>query len=121
MVQNLYFHISHCTYLREFNVSLSFLFITNSSQIGLLCINLLGISRIQDSVITHSNYRLLKGKVDCSVDNWECCGSNLWVRFSNPLNKVASNFTVERTKISYGVNLITRPNTIVHFHLVQEL
>jgi len=36
-------------------VSLSFIFITNSSQIGLLCLNLLGTSGIQDSVITHSN------------------------------------------------------------------
>ena len=96
------------------NVNLSFLVIMNSTQIGLLFINPLGVSSIQDSVITHSNYRLLEkymqGKVDCSVDNWECCGSNLWVRFSNPLKKIDSNLTVERTKISYGVNLITRQN-----------
>ena len=42
------------------DVSLNFIFITNSIQIGLLCINLLGTSGIQDSVITHSNYRLLE-------------------------------------------------------------
>ena len=93
------------------NVNLSFLVITNSTQIGLLFINPLGISSIQDSVITHSNYRLLEKykqrKVDCSVDNWECCGSNLWVQVYKPVNKVASNFTVERTIISYGVNFIT--------------
>ena len=41
------------------NVSLSFLFITNSTQIGLLCVNACGTSGIHDSVITHSNYRLL--------------------------------------------------------------
>ena len=41
-----------------FYVNLSFLFITNSTQVGLLCINLLGTSGIHDSVITHSNYRL---------------------------------------------------------------
>ena len=62
-------------------------------------------------MITHSNYRLLEKykqrKVDCSVDNWECRGSNLWVEVYKPLNKVASNFTVERTIISYGVNFIT--------------
>ena len=93
------------------NVNLSFLVITNSTQIGLLFINPLGISSIQDSVITHSNYRLLEKykqrKVDCSVDNWECHGSNLWVEVYKPLKKVASNFTVERTIISYGVNFIT--------------
>ena len=93
------------------NVNLSFLVITNSTQIGLLFINPLGISSIQDSVITHSNYRLLdkykQRKVDCSVDNWECRGSNLWVQVYKPLNKVASNFTVERTMIAYGVNFIT--------------
>ena len=40
-----------------FNVNLSFLFISNSTQIGLLCVNLLGTSGIHDSVIT---YRLLE-------------------------------------------------------------
>ena len=50
--------------------------ITASTQIRLLCINLLGSSGIQNSVITHSNYRLLEkymqGKVECSMDNCEC-------------------------------------------------
>ena len=101
--------------LEGFNVNLSFLFITNSTQIGLLCINLLGTSGIHDSVITHSNYRLLErymqGEVECSMDNWECCGCNMWVMFLNPSIEVASNiskFIVERTKIFYGVNL--KPN-----------
>ena len=91
------------------NVNLSFLFITNSTEIGLICYNLLGTSGIQDSVITHSNYRLLenymKGEVECSKDSWECLGCNMGVMFSNSLIKVApniSNFTVERTKISFG-------------------
>ena len=56
------------------NVNISFLFITYSTQIGLLCINMKGISHIHDSVITHSNYRLLEkymqGEVECSEDNW---------------------------------------------------
>ena len=78
------------------NVRLSFLFITNSTQIGLLCINLLGTSGIHDSVITHSNYRLLEkymqGEVECLEDNWECWGCNVWVVFFNPIfMKVASN------------------------------
>ena len=55
-----------------FTVNLGFLFITNSTQIGLLCHTLLGSSHLQDSVITHSNYRLLgkymQGKMKCSVD-----------------------------------------------------
>ena len=95
-----------------FNVNLNFLFITNSTQIGLLCFNLLGTLGIQDSVITHSNYRLLekymKGEVECSMDDLECQGSNVWILFHNPWAKFASNIsnvTVERTKISYGVNL----------------
>ena len=95
------------------NVNLRFLFIINSTQIGLLCINVQGTSAIQDSVITHSNYRLLErymqGKVECSVDDWECHGINVWVIFFNPLMKVASNISnivVERTKIACGVNLI---------------
>ena len=94
------------------NVRLSFLFITNSTQIGLLCINLWGTSGIHDSVITHSNYRLLgrymQGEVECLEDDRECWGCNMWVMFFNPLMKVASNiskFIVERTKIFYGVNL----------------
>ena len=37
------------------NVTLSFLFITDSTQIGLLCVNLLGTSGIHDSVIIHSS------------------------------------------------------------------
>ena len=56
--------------LEGFNVNLGFMFITNSTQIGLLCLNLLGTSGIHDSVITHSNYRLLEkymwGEVECS-------------------------------------------------------
>ena len=52
------------------NVNLKRVFITNSTQIGLLCINALGTSRIEDSVFTYSNYRLLEdymhGEVTCS-------------------------------------------------------
>ena len=69
------------------NVSLSFLLISNSTQIGLLCHNLWGTSGIHDSVITHSNYRLLdrymQGKVECSVDDWESHGAVMcWLCFS---------------------------------------
>ena len=65
------------------NVNLSFLFIINSTQTGLLCINMLGTSVIQDSVITHSNYKLLEkymqGEVECSVGYSTCHGNNVWV------------------------------------------
>ena len=65
------------------NVNLSFLFISNSTQIGLLCVNLWGTSGIHDSVITHRNYRLLEkyvqGEVECLKDNRECWGCNMWV------------------------------------------
>ena len=97
------------------NVNLSFLSIINSTQIGLLCYNIRGTSAIQDSVFSHSNYRLLErymqGKVECSEDNWECHGANMWVIFFNPLIKFASNvsnFVIERTKISHGINLIPK-------------
>ena len=53
----------------------------------------------------------MQGKVECSVDNWECCGSNVWILFVKSLTKVAliiSNFTVERTEISSGVNFRPR-------------
>ena len=97
------------------NVNISFLFIANSTQIGLLCINVRGT--IQDSVITRSNYRLLgrymQGEVKCSEDNWECGGSNVWVLFIKPYLKDTSNvsnFIVERTTISDGVNLIEEIN-----------
>ena len=97
------------------NVSLSFIFITNSTQVGLLCINLLGTSGIHDSVITYSNYRVLEkymqGEVECSMDSWECRGTNVWILFFNTLvihkavsNISGSNFIVERTNIYYGVN-----------------
>ena len=97
------------------NVNLSFLSIINSTQIGLLCYNIRGTSAIQDSVFSHSNYRLLErymqGKVECSENNWECQGVNVWVFFYNPLIKCASNvsnFVIERTKISHGINLIPK-------------
>ena len=102
-----------------FNVNFSFLFITNSTQVGLLCINLLGTSGIHDSVITHSNYRLLEkymqGKVNCSMDNWECRGSNMWILYLNPVTEVAFNTTnlvVERTRTAYGVNLRSKVDTL---------
>lgn len=116
------------------NVSLNFIFITNSTQIGLLCINLLGNSGIQDSVITHSNYRLLEkymqGETECSMGSWECRGTNVLVLFFNTLvipralsNIFGANFIVERTNISYGVNLRPRDSWIsvsagivVHLH-----
>ena len=97
------------------NVNLSFLSIINSTQVGMLCINIQGNSAIQDSVFTHSNYRLLEkymqGKVECSEDNWECLGVNVWVIFFDSLIKCASNvsnFVIERTKISHGINLIPK-------------
>ena len=77
------------------NVNLSFLFIINSTQIGLLCMNIQGILAIQDSVITHSNYRLLErymqGEVECSVDDWKCHGVNVWIFYFNPVIKIISN------------------------------
>ena len=101
------------------NVNLSFLFITNSTQIGLLCFNVQGNSAIQDSVFTYSNYRLLErymqGEVRCSVDDSKCRGINVWVSYFNPVIKVpsnVSNFVVERTKVSYGVNLLPKDDTI---------
>ena len=94
------------------NVNLSFLFIINSTQTGLLCINMLGTSVIQDSVITHSNYKLLEkymqGEVECSVGYSTCHGNNVWV-FHLTLfmaNSNVSNLLVKRTKISSGVNLV---------------
>ena len=100
------------------NVNLSFLFIINSTQIGLLCMNIQGIVAIQDSVITHSNYRLLEtymqGEVECSADDWKCHGVNVWIFYFNPVIKIISNissFVVKRTKISYGVNLIPNEDT----------
>ena len=71
-----------------FNVNLSHLYITNSTQVGLLCINLRGSSSIKDSVFTYNNYRLLekymKEEVQCSVDSWECmavmCGFYISLR-----------------------------------------
>ena len=100
-----------------FNVNLSYLFITNSTQIGLLCINTRGNSGIHDSEFTHSNYRMLEKymheEVECSAHGWECHGSNVWVLFLKPFLTFpfnTSNFIVERTTISYGVNLITIPN-----------
>ena len=97
------------------NANLSFLSIINSTQVGMLCINIQGNSAIQNSVFTYSNYRLLErymqGKVECSEDNWECRGVNVWVIFFDSLIKCASNvsnFVIERTKISHGVNLIPK-------------
>ena len=100
------------------NVNLSFLFIINSTQIGLLCVDVQGSSAIQDSVFTHSNYRLLErymqGEVECSVDDWKCHGVNVWIFYFNPVLKIisnVSNFVVKRTKISYRVNLIPNEDT----------
>ena len=101
------------------NVNLSYLFIINSTEVGLLCINVQGASSIQDSVFTLSNYRLLEKymqvEVECSVDDWKCQGVNVWVFYSNPVFKITSNvskFVVEKTKISYGVNLIPTDDSV---------
>ena len=111
------------------NVDLRFLFIINSTQVGLLCINVQGTLAIQDTVITHSNYRLLekymKGEVECSVDDWKCRGVNVWIFYVNPVFKISSNvskFVVKRTKISYGVNLTPKTYTFsmgagIAFHI----
>ena len=87
--------------------------ITNSTQTGLLCINLKGTSCIQDLVFTYSSNRLLErymqGEVECLEDNWECAGSNVWVLFLYPVIKDASNIPnliIEKTKISYGDKLL---------------
>ena len=115
-----------------FTVNLRFLFITNSTQIGLLCHTLLGSSHLQDSVITHSNYRLLgkymQGKVKCSVDIWKCCGINVLILFFNPVIKVVhtSTFIIEGTNLSYGVNLAPKASSFsmgagVMFKLNQRL
>ena len=99
--------------MQGFNVTLNQLFITNSTQSGLLYLTPHGNTCIQDSVFTYSNYKLLErymhGKVDCSEDNWECFAKNIWILYipifpTFKMNTV-SNITVERTEISYGVNL----------------
>ena len=106
------------------NVNLSFVFIINSTQVGLLCINVQGTSSLQDSVFTHSNYRLLErymqGKVECSMNDWKCCGVNVWILYVNPVFKISSNvskFVVRRTKISYGVNLTPSMGAGIAFHV----
>ena len=100
------------------NINLSFLFIINSTQIGLLCFNVHGSSAIQDPVITRSKHRLLErymqGEVECSVDDWKCHGVNVWILYVSPVFEIISNvskFVVKRTKISYGVNLVPKPDT----------
>ena len=110
--------VSHYYALHLFegiNVSLNRIIITNSTQIGLLCFNLLGTSHIRDSVFTYSNYRLLEdymhGKVNCSADELECVGKNVWVVFVDDsyANYTKFEFTIEGTEISYGVNLSPDP------------
>ena len=52
----------------------------------------------------------------CSVDSWECHGSNVLVLFLTPSIKVASNisnFVVERTKILYGVKLMPKDSLLM--------
>ena len=68
----------------------------------------------------------MQGEVECLEDNWECGGSNVWVLFLNPVIKDASNIPnliIERTKISYGVNLrqttvclSSSAGLVVHIH-----
>ena len=56
----------------------------------------------------------MQGEVECSEDNWECRGINMWVTYLNPSIKVASNvynFVIERTKISHGINLIPKDSS----------
>ena len=67
----------------------------------------------------------MQGEVECSEENWECQGVNVWVVFVNSQVNVSSNistFVVERTKISYGMNLSPNIDSIflgagVVFHL----
>ena len=110
--------VSHYYALHLFdgiNVNLKSVFIINSTQIGLLCFNLWGTSRIEDSVFTHSNYRLLEdymhGEVNCSDDELECVGKNVLLVFVDDLyaNYTKFDFIIEGTEISYGVNLSPLP------------
>ena len=102
------------------NVNLKRVFITNSSQTGLLCISVLGTSRIEDSVFTHSNYGLLedymRGEVRCSKGEQKCVGKNVWVVILDNINFYTNytkvDFIIEGTEISYGVNL-TPANLLV--------
>ena len=58
----------------------------------------------------------MQGEVECSVDDWECGGVNVWIMFFRSLMKVPSNFSnfiVERTKISYGVNLTPKEGSFM--------
>ena len=92
------------------NVSLKRVCITNSTQIGLLCINVLGTSRIEDSVFTYSNYRLLEDYMRGEVDfpgEVEGIGKNVWVVLVDDpyANYTKVDFLIEGTEISYGVNL----------------
>ena len=53
-------------------------------------------------------------KLECTEDDWECRGINVWVSYF-PVIKVpsnVSNFVVERTKVSYGVNLLPKDDSI---------
>ena len=115
--------VSHYYALHLFdgiNVNLKRVFITNSTQTGLLYINVLGTSRIEDSVFTYSNYRLLedymRGEVRCSDGELECVGKNVWVLIADNFNAKYTKFgfTLEGTEISYGVNLT--PDQSANFH-----
>ena len=102
------------------NVNLKRVFITNSTQTGLLCINTLGTTHIEDSVFTYSNYRLLedymRGEVICSDGELECVGKNVLVvlRYDFYANCNKVDFIIEGTEISYGVNLSPVPQLMIH-------
>ena len=54
----------------------------------------------------------MQGKVECSVDNRECGGGNVWVLFYETSIVISSILIVEKTVISYGVN--SRPSDLVY-------
>ena len=100
------------------DVNLKRVFITNSTQIGLLCINVLGTSRIEDSVFTYSNYRLLEDYMHGEVDfpgEVEGIGKNVWVLLVDDFytNYTKVDFIIEGTEISYGVNLMPSDGALI--------
>ena len=97
-----------------FNVHIDNVIVTNSSGYGLLCVNILGNSYIQNSVLTQTNIRRVRehimGEIDCSENSAVCRGVNAMISFLDTENncideKPIHRLVIEDTEISHGMCL----------------
>ena len=88
----------------SYDVNIDFIHIVNSSGFGMFAVNLLGVSRIQESIISHSNYHSIHrfqddfDQCELNPDLFDCAGGGLVVVYDTC--SVCSSSDAHRLEIS---------------------